>query len=66
MSRLIRLAIPVSDDRGLDSFIFEHFGRAPYFVIVDIRGNEILNIKSVKNSFSRIKIFLLVKFIFYR
>ncbi|MHA1711628.1 MAG: NifB/NifX family molybdenum-iron cluster-binding protein [Candidatus Freyarchaeota archaeon] len=32
----IRLVIPVLDDKGLDAQLSDHFGRAPYFAIVDL------------------------------
>ncbi len=34
-----RIVIPVSDESGLDARLSEHFGRAPYFVLIDIDGN---------------------------
>lgn len=37
----MRIAIPAEDDRGLESSVSGHFGRARYFVFVDIEGNEI-------------------------
>ena len=47
-----RIAIPVIEDKGLDSQLSEHFGRAPYFLIVSvdkekdkIENHEILNNK---------------------
>ena len=32
----MKLAIPVEEDRGIDSPICEHFGRAPYFALVEL------------------------------
>ena len=32
----MRIAIPVEENRGVDSLICEHFGRAPYFAVVDV------------------------------
>jgi predicted Fe-Mo cluster-binding NifX family protein len=31
-----RIVIPTSDENGLDAQLAEHFGRAPYFTIVDL------------------------------
>ena len=31
-----RIAIPVEDDKGLDSRISEHFGKSPYFILIDL------------------------------
>ena len=36
----MRVAIPVEEDRGLESPVCEHFGRAPYFAVVDLNGKE--------------------------
>jgi len=36
--KLISAIIPVQEVNGLDSKIFEHFGRAPYFVILKIEN----------------------------
>ena len=36
-----RLAIPIGESKGLDSIVFEHFGRAPYFIFVDIENGKV-------------------------
>ena len=36
----MRIAIPLENDLGLDASICEHFGRAPYFAIITIKGEE--------------------------
>ena len=41
-----RIVIPVVSDSGLDSHIAEHFGRAPYFAVVELDDNG--NVSSVK------------------
>ena len=37
----MRIAVPAEDDRGLESSVSGHFGRAKYFVFIDIEDNEI-------------------------
>ena len=37
----MKLAVPVEEDRGIDSPICEHFGRTPYFAVVNVEGSEI-------------------------
>ena len=32
----VRIVVPVLDDRGLDAQLSEHFGRAPYFAVIDV------------------------------
>jgi len=31
----MKICIPTEDDRGLDALLADHFGRAPFFTIVD-------------------------------
>ena len=33
---LRRIVIPVEDQAGLDSKVAQHFGRAPYFAVIDL------------------------------
>ncbi|MEM3383651.1 MAG: NifB/NifX family molybdenum-iron cluster-binding protein [Nitrososphaerales archaeon] len=44
-----RLVIPAEDGNGLDARLSEHFGRAPYFIIVDLEEGNILNVQVVPN-----------------
>lgn len=47
----IRLVIPTIDDSGLNSRLSEHFGRAPYFTVVELELNgAIKSIKAVPNT----------------
>jgi predicted Fe-Mo cluster-binding NifX family protein len=32
----VRIVIPVSDDRGIDAQLSQHFGRAPFYAIIDL------------------------------
>jgi predicted Fe-Mo cluster-binding NifX family protein len=41
-----RIVIPVENEAGLDAPVAEHFGRAPFFAVVDL--DEKSNIVSVK------------------
>ncbi|MDD2851091.1 MAG: NifB/NifX family molybdenum-iron cluster-binding protein [Desulfuromonadaceae bacterium] len=43
----MKICFPVAENRGLDSQVFNHFGSAPEFVIVDLITNEV---QSVSNS----------------
>lgn len=46
-----RIVIPVDDKLGLDAHIAQHFGRAPYFVVVDLdEKNQALNVKTEPNT----------------
>ena len=39
----VRIVVPVSDDRGIDAQLSQHFGRAPFYAIIDLdeKGNVI-------------------------
>ena len=46
-----RIVIPVQDESGLNARLSEHFGRAPYFAVVDLDENgRISDQKSVRNA----------------
>ncbi len=47
----MRIAISVEDNRGLDSAVSHHFGRCPYFVLVDIEGEEIRETQVIDNPY---------------
>jgi predicted Fe-Mo cluster-binding NifX family protein len=45
-----RIVIPAEDSNGLDARLSEHFGRAPYFIIVELdEDGNIVNVQSVSN-----------------
>ncbi len=47
----MRIAVATDDDRGLDAVLSYHFGRCPYYILVDVKGREIKEAKSVSNPF---------------
>ncbi len=47
----MRIAISVETNNGLDSTIAQHFGRCPYFALVDLEGNEVKEINVLENPF---------------
>ncbi|WP_048147794.1 NifB/NifX family molybdenum-iron cluster-binding protein [Palaeococcus ferrophilus] len=47
----MRIAVPAEDDRGLESRVSGHFGRARYFVFVDVENNEIKGAEVVEVPF---------------
>ena len=44
-----RIVIPAEDGNGLNARLSEHFGRAPYFVIVDLEDDNISSVQVVSN-----------------
>jgi predicted Fe-Mo cluster-binding NifX family protein len=46
----VRIAIPVEDANGLNAGLSQHFGRAPYFAVVELDENgKVLNLQMVPN-----------------
>ena len=35
----VRIVVPVSDEKGIDSRLSQHFGRAPFYAIIDLDEN---------------------------
>ena len=45
-----RIIVPAASQDGLNAYLAEHFGRAPYFAVVDLNENgEVANVKTVPN-----------------
>lgn len=47
----MRIAVSADSDNGLDSVVSPHFGRCPYYILVDLEGQEVKQVKAVANSF---------------
>ena len=46
----VRIVIPVINEAGLDAQLSEHFGRTPYFAVVELdEKNQVVNQKTVPN-----------------
>jgi predicted Fe-Mo cluster-binding NifX family protein len=46
----VRIVIPVEDTNGLNARLSQHFGRAPYFAVVELDENrKVLNLQMVPN-----------------
>ncbi len=52
----IKILIPVNNQSGLESEIAEHFGRAQYFLFINIKNNQIISHYIKKNPFIAKKI----------
>jgi predicted Fe-Mo cluster-binding NifX family protein len=45
-----RIVVPAANQEGLKANLAEHFGRTPYFAVVDLNDNgEVINVKTVPN-----------------
>jgi predicted Fe-Mo cluster-binding NifX family protein len=42
----MKLCFPVQNDEGMDSTVYNHFGSAPQFVVVDTQTNSIASISN--------------------
>jgi predicted Fe-Mo cluster-binding NifX family protein len=47
----MRIAISTETQNGLDSIVRHHFGRCPYYVLVDMEGEKIQSIQWVDNPY---------------
>ncbi len=47
----MRIAISVETNNALDSLVAHHFGRCPFFAIVDLEGRDVKDVKVLDNPF---------------
>ena len=47
----MRIAVSADNNNGLDSVVSPHFGRCPYFVLVDMEGQDVTAINAVNNPY---------------
>lgn len=47
----MRIAISANENNGLDSAIGAHFGRCPYFVLVDVEGQAVTAVQTIDNPY---------------
>ena len=50
-SDIKRIALAAMDDKGLNSTVSLHFGRCPYYLIVQVKANKILSWNSIINPY---------------
>jgi predicted Fe-Mo cluster-binding NifX family protein len=48
---MTRIAVSAGEDKGLESAVSPHFGRCPYFVLVDLEGGEVKTTSTVPNPY---------------
>jgi predicted Fe-Mo cluster-binding NifX family protein len=48
---MMRIAVSADDSNGLDSVVSPHFGRCPYYVLVDLEGQEVQRGNAVANPY---------------
>lgn len=47
----MRIAVSIETNNGLDSMVAHHFGRCPYFAIVDVDGSNVKAVEVVPNPY---------------
>lgn len=48
--KTVRVVVPVVDEKGMNALLSEHFGRAPFFAVVDINEKgEVVDLKTIPN-----------------
>jgi len=47
----MKIALATDDNMGLDAVLSHHFGRCPYYVVVEVDNKEIKNVEAVRNPF---------------
>jgi hypothetical protein len=47
----MRIAVSADNRQGLDSVVRPHFGRCPYYVLVDVVGHEVTGVQEVDSPF---------------
>ena len=45
----MKIIVPTNEDKGLLSKMGAHFGKAPFYTIIEIDNKEIINVEVVKN-----------------
>jgi len=47
----MKIAVATDDNRGLEAYISQHFGRCPYYILVDVINGEIGEVKALESPF---------------
>lgn len=47
----MKIAVPSAADTGLQSPVFPHFGRCPFFTLVEVEAGEIKEVSTIKNPY---------------
>ncbi len=47
----MRIAVSTDSDAGLDAPVSPHFGRCPYYTLVDVEGQTITSVRTVPNPY---------------
>ncbi len=48
----MKIAVTAENNNGLESLVAQHFGHAPYFILVDVENGEIGAVQGVANPYA--------------
>jgi predicted Fe-Mo cluster-binding NifX family protein len=48
----MRIAITAENNNGLESLVAQHFGHAPFFMLVDMENDQVKAVQAVANPFA--------------
>lgn len=48
----MKIAVTAENNNGLESLVAQHFGHAPFFILVDVDNGEVCTVQSVANPFA--------------
>jgi len=48
----MKIAVTAENNNGLESMVAEHFGRAPFFMLVDVQNGEVTATQGIANPFA--------------
>lgn len=48
----MKIAVTAENNRGLDSQVAQHFGHAPYFILVDVDDGALTGVQGLANPFA--------------
>jgi predicted Fe-Mo cluster-binding NifX family protein len=47
----MRIAISTESDSGLEAAVSPHFGRCPFFTLVDLEGEKVASVRAIQNPY---------------
>ena len=48
----MKIAVTAESNNGLESTVAQHFGHAPYFMLVDVENGEVIAMQGIANPFT--------------
>lgn len=48
----MKIAVTAENNNGLESLVAQHFGHAPFFVLVDVKDGEVCAVQGIANPFA--------------